>query len=141
MVAQRYETDHQEFIVEPDAVEVLPKLAYHYEEPYADSSALPTWYLSELTRKQVTVALNGDGGDENFAGYSRYNAMRLFKALSVIPSKKALAEINRKLYQVTKLKIFRKGYRFLSSYSGEPIDFYRNIVDYLDSNDKNLIYT
>jgi asparagine synthase (glutamine-hydrolysing) len=141
MVAQKYKTDHQEFIVEPNAINILPKLAYHYEEPYADSSALPTWYLSELTRKHVTVALNGDGGDENFAGYSRYNAMKLYKLLAMIPAKNALAEVNRMLYGATTLKIFRKGQRFLSSYSGKPVDFYRNIIDYLDQKDKDQIYT
>jgi asparagine synthase (glutamine-hydrolysing) len=95
MVADKYHTDHQEFIVEPNTIDILPKLAYHYEEPYADSSALPTWYLSELTRKHVTVALNGDGGDENFAGYARYNAMKLYRLLAMIPAKKSLAEVNQ----------------------------------------------
>lgn len=76
MIAEKYGTDHTEFIVKPDALEVLPLLVKHYEEPYADSSALPTYYLSKLTREYVTVALNGDGGDENFAGYSRYSAFQ-----------------------------------------------------------------
>jgi asparagine synthase (glutamine-hydrolysing) len=71
-VAERYDTDHHEFIVRPDATDILPKLVWHYNEPYADESAIPTMYLSELTRQHVTVALNGDAGDENFAGYSRY---------------------------------------------------------------------
>ncbi len=73
-VATRYATDHHEFIVRPDAVEILPKLVWHYNEPFADSSAIPTYYLAELTRRHVTVALNGDGGDESFAGYERYLA-------------------------------------------------------------------
>lgn len=77
-VAAYYNTDHHEFIVEPRSVEVLPELIRHYGEPYADSSALPTWYLSAMTRKHVTVALNGDGGDELFAGYNWYKSgMRL----------------------------------------------------------------
>lgn len=76
-VATRYSTDHHEFIVEPKAIDVLPKLVYHFEEPYADSSALPTFYLSQITRDYVTVALNGDGGDENFAGYPWYNVLQL----------------------------------------------------------------
>jgi asparagine synthase (glutamine-hydrolysing) len=73
-IAQRYSTDHHEFIVRPDAVAILPKLVWHYNEPFADSSAIPTYYLAELTRRHVTVALNGDGGDESFAGYERYLA-------------------------------------------------------------------
>ena len=76
MVAEQFKTDHREFIVEPHAMELLPMLVNHYKEPYADSSALPTYYVSKLSREHVTVALNGDGGDENFAGYSRYSALK-----------------------------------------------------------------
>ena len=71
MVAERFGTEHHEFVVEPDAVEILPKLVRHYGEPFADSSAIPSFYLAELARRHVTVALNGDGGDESFAGYDR----------------------------------------------------------------------
>jgi len=59
-------------VVEPDAIDILETLVWHFDEPFADSSALPTYYLSKLTREHVTVALNGDAGDENFAGYPRY---------------------------------------------------------------------
>ncbi len=72
MVADKYKTDHTEFMVEPDAVDILPKLVRHYNEPFADPSAIPTYYVSKLAREHVTVILNGDGGDENFAGYGRY---------------------------------------------------------------------
>jgi asparagine synthase (glutamine-hydrolysing) len=71
-VAERFGTDHHEFTVEPEAAEIFPMLARHYGEPFADSSAIPSFYLADLTRRHVTVALNGDGGDENFAGYGRY---------------------------------------------------------------------
>ena len=74
IIAERFATDHHEFVVRPDAVEVIPKLIRHYGEPYGDSSAIPTFYLAELTRGYVTVALNGDGGDESFAGYLRHVA-------------------------------------------------------------------
>ena len=74
LIAERFATDHTEFTVEADAVDLLPKLARHYGEPYADSSAIPSFHLAELTRQQVTVALNGDGGDESFAGYPRHLA-------------------------------------------------------------------
>jgi len=72
MVATRYGTDHHEFIVRPDAAGIIPTLVWHYDEPYADESAVPTYYLAQLTRQHVTVALNGDAGDENFSGYGRY---------------------------------------------------------------------
>ena len=76
-VAQRYGTDHTEIIVDPNALEILPTLVRHYGEPYADSSAVPTYYVAQATRKHVTVALNGDGGDELFGGYERYRAMQM----------------------------------------------------------------
>jgi asparagine synthase (glutamine-hydrolysing) len=76
LVARRYGTEHEEFVVEPDAVAILPRLVWHYGEPFADPSAIPTWYVSEMARRHVTVALNGDGGDEAFLGYRRYQAMR-----------------------------------------------------------------
>jgi len=85
LAAQRIGADHHEFIVRPDAVEILPKLAWHYDEPFADSSAVPTYYVSQQTRQHVTVALTGDAGDEGFAGYSRYKAMRLAAAFDHAP--------------------------------------------------------
>ncbi|MEW6108621.1 MAG: asparagine synthase (glutamine-hydrolyzing) [Nitrospirota bacterium] len=74
MVAEKYKTDHIEFIVEPRALDVIDKIVWHYNEPFADSSAIPTYYVSKLAREHVTVILNGDAGDENFAGYGRYTA-------------------------------------------------------------------
>ncbi|HEY2433355.1 MAG TPA: asparagine synthase (glutamine-hydrolyzing) [Vicinamibacterales bacterium] len=85
LVATRYATDHHEFVVRPDAVSILPKLVWHYNEPFADSSAIPTFILSELTRRHVTVALNGDAGDENFAGYDRYRAAVLAGRFDRLP--------------------------------------------------------
>ena len=85
-IAEHVGADHHEFIVRPDAVEVLPMLVEHYGEPYADSSAVPTYYVARETRKHVTVALNGDGGDESFAGYERYIAMGLTERYRRVPS-------------------------------------------------------
>ncbi|MDZ7619340.1 MAG: asparagine synthase (glutamine-hydrolyzing) [Patescibacteria group bacterium] len=71
-VADRYGTTHYEQVVRADAVSVLDRLSWHYDEPFADYSAVPTYYVSKAAREHVTVALSGDGGDENFGGYRRY---------------------------------------------------------------------
>lgn len=85
-VAERFGCEHHEFEVRPHAVEVLPTLVQHYGEPYADSSAIPSFYLSRLTRQHVTVALNGDGGDEMFAGYMWHLAGRLAERWQRVPA-------------------------------------------------------
>lgn len=84
-VAERYGTDHHEYTVRPVDLDLIPELVRHYGEPFADSSAVPTWVLSRLTRQSVTVALDGTGGDELFAGYDRYYAMRLASTIDEIP--------------------------------------------------------
>jgi asparagine synthase (glutamine-hydrolysing) len=80
-VAEHLKTEHHEFQVTPAGMEILPQLVWHYDEPFADSSAIPTWYVSQRTREHVTVALSGDGGDELFAGYPRYRAVALAASL------------------------------------------------------------
>src|SRR6185369_13245961 len=70
--AVHFHADHHEHIVTPDCVRVAETLALHYDEPFADASAIPTFYVAELARRQVTVCLTGDGGDELFAGYTPY---------------------------------------------------------------------
>jgi asparagine synthase (glutamine-hydrolysing) len=84
-IAERFATDHHEFVVEPQAIEIMPKLARHYGEPFADPSAIPSFYLAQLTSQYVTVALNGDGGDESFAGYRRYLSNDLAAHLNWMP--------------------------------------------------------
>lgn len=74
-IAKKFNTEHHEFIVKPKALEILSLLVERYGEPYADSSCIPAYYVSQQTKQYVTVALNGDGGDELFAGYERYQAM------------------------------------------------------------------
>jgi len=85
MVAEAFGTDHSEYVVAPEAAEVLPMLVRHVGEPFADSSIVPTFYVAKIAREKVTVALNGDGGDELFAGYERHRGMQLAHALERVP--------------------------------------------------------
>ena len=74
LAAARHRTDHHEFVVHPQTVDLVERLVWHHDQPFGDPSAVPTYLLSELTREHVTVALGGDGGDELFAGYERFAA-------------------------------------------------------------------
>lgn len=84
-ISERFNTDHKELVVKPKALEVLPKLAWHYDQPFGDSSCIPTYYVSKMTRDYVTVALNGDGGDESFGGYPRYRGIKLAQLIENLP--------------------------------------------------------
>ncbi len=129
LIAQRYQTEHHEFIVEPNAVEVLPKLIWHFEEPFGDSSAVPTYYVSQMTSQHVKVALNGDGGDESFAGYERYLGYKIVQYYRILPyrlRKSLLAPLFQSLYsmatrtsRLTALRITLRRMRYLNTLSLE----------------------
>jgi asparagine synthase (glutamine-hydrolysing) len=85
LVAERFGTEHRELILEPDVAETLQSLTHSLEEPFGDSSILPTYYISRLARQQVTVALSGDGGDEAFGGYERYQVHLQRRTFDWIP--------------------------------------------------------
>lgn len=145
MIAKQYETDHHEFIVKPDAIDILPKLVWHYNEPYADSSAIPTFYVSKITRDYVTVALNGDGGDESFAGYERYLADRLADYYKFIP--RLLRErIIRKAvdylpYSASRGSFFRRLKRFVKGISEIPERRYVAWLCHFDNEMKEELYS
>jgi asparagine synthase (glutamine-hydrolysing) len=86
LVAERWRTDHHELVVEPDMVGMLPSIVRHHGEPFADTSAVPTRYLCEMTRRHVTVALSGDAGDEAFGGYRRYVWAHVAERLGRLPA-------------------------------------------------------
>jgi asparagine synthase (glutamine-hydrolysing) len=85
LVAKQYGTDHHEILVRPDSVDLITKLAWHFDEPFADSSAIPTYVVSEFAARHVKVALSGDGGDEFFAGYPTLNNIERFQSLDRVP--------------------------------------------------------
>ena len=144
IVADRFKTDHHEFMVRPNAMEILPKLVYYYNEPFADSSAIPTYYVSKLTRGHVTVALNGDGGDESFAGYERYIADRLAGYYQLVPA--VLREkIIRKVVELlphseNRRNFFRRLKRFVRGISEEPERRYVRWICFFDNEMKDDLY-
>lgn len=143
MIADKFKTDHTEFIVKPNAIELLPMLVRQYEEPYADSSALPSYYVSKLTRGHITVALNGDGGDENFAGYPWYSIQKfaiwyerlfLLHRLFIMP-------ICTLLEKIFKYDFIEKVNRFARTLSQENSRRYLNYICYFTNEMKNDLYT
>jgi len=143
IVAEKFKTDHKEFIVKPDAIDLLPMLVRQYEEPYADSSALPAYYVSKMTRDFVTVALNGDGGDENFAGYSRYSAFQFslwyekflpLHNLIVLPITKLLA-------RTIKNTFFERAHRFSQTLTEDYRRRYMTYTAYFTNDQKSELYT
>src|SRR5262249_53673575 len=88
-VAQRFKTDHTEFRVKPSAVDLIDRLIWHHDGPFGDSSAIPTFLVSQLTRQHVTVVLTGDGGDELFAGYMRFQAALAAERVPRFPQRSA----------------------------------------------------
>jgi len=87
LVSNHFATEHHEFVVKPNAIEILPKLVWYYNEPFADSSAIPTYYVANMTRDYVKVVLTGDAGDENFAGYPRYLRSKYVSWFTRLPEK------------------------------------------------------
>jgi asparagine synthase (glutamine-hydrolysing) len=85
LVAEKYKTDHHDIVVHPDSLELIQKLVRHYDEPFADSSAIPTYIVSDFAVKHVKVALSGDGGDEFFAGYDVVGNMQRYDLVDRIP--------------------------------------------------------
>lgn len=144
-VAEHFGAEHHEFIVRPDALEVLPILIEHYGEPYADSSAIPTYYVARETRKHVTVALNGDGGDEAFAGYERYAAMRLAETYHRLPAVLRDSIMQQALSWLpsseTKRNRVRDAKRFVQAASLPKVERYLKWVSVFDTQAKQDLYS
>src|SRR5882724_4988554 len=143
-VAEHVGADHHEFIVRPDALEVLPTLVEHYGEPYADSSAIPTYYVARETRRHVTVALNGDGGDECFAGYERYAAMRLAEKYLKLPALLRKNFIDQAVGMLPsseqRRSRARDAKRFIQAASLPKVDRYMRWISVFDNGAKEDLY-
>ncbi|MFQ5783945.1 MAG: asparagine synthase (glutamine-hydrolyzing) [Alphaproteobacteria bacterium] len=143
MVAERYGTDHHEFVVAPDAMAVLPKIVWHYGQPFADSSALPTWYVAEITRRHVTVALNGDGGDEGFLGYPRYAGCRAAGLTDALPPalRRTLAAAGRRLpFETSPRRGLRYARRFLIDAAAGGAERYGRWMTFFSDEQKAALY-
>ncbi len=142
-VAETFGTEHTEFIVEPHTIELLPMLVRQYEEPFADSSALPTYYVSKLTREHVTVALNGDGGDENFAGYTRYAALQASFILERFSwlAKTVGVPMTKLLTDRVPNTLTSRMHRFTKTLSIDYRERYMGFTSYFTNEQKALLYT
>jgi asparagine synthase (glutamine-hydrolysing) len=126
LLAKHFETEHHEFRVTPNVMELLPEMAAMFDEPFADESAIPTYYLAKLTREHVKVALSGDGGDEAFAGYQRYLALKVLGWLSKVPGAAQLSALRKLLpYSSTSRSKLRYGKELLSLVGRTPEQQYR----------------
>ncbi len=117
LIANHFGTQHHEEIVRPDAIELLPKLVWHYDEPFADSSAIPTYYVSRMAREHVTVTLSGDGGDELFGGYTRYLSIRKYETLA-----KMLGPLRKPLFGLASAVPLPLRYRSVFRGLGRPLE-------------------
>ncbi len=138
MTAEKFGTDHHEFFVTPDICAVVDELAWHFDEPFADSSAIPTYMVSKLAREHVTVVLSGDGGDELFAGYSRYVVERQRRGFASLP--RPLREgIMRPLSRQLPHAVWGRNY--LHNVSLDPVARYLDSVSIFTNLNRRLLYS
>lgn len=137
LVAERFATEHHEFIVTPDLSEMVDDIAWHFDEPFADSSALPTYLVSKLAREHVTVVLSGDGGDEIFGGYSRYATNRRLGFFSYMPG--LLRSVSRVLSE--RLSDRARGKNFLYHISLDRVGQYIDLVSHSNLPKRKKLYS
>ncbi len=145
VVSEHFGTEHQEFVVKPDALEILPKLIWHYNEPFADPSAIPSYYVAKMARQHVTVALNGDAGDEGFAGYERYIAEKqamLYQQIPTVLRQRLIEPIIRVLPNTGHEQALPdKIRRFISTISSPFGQRYLQLICAFNNQQKELIYS
>lgn len=142
VVAEEFNTDHHEFRASFDALKILPKLLSFYDEPFADSSAVPTYIVSEMARSKATVCLSGDGGDELFGGYDRYAALKLAHSFAKVPAplRSAAAYAAGFLPESTANKNFvNLGKRFVQGLSLPPEGRYGSWITLFDEESRGKL--
>ena len=138
VAAKHFGTDHHEFIVTPDICDIVDELVWHFDEPFADSSAIPTYMVSKLAREFVTVVLSGDGGDEVFGGYTRYATDRKRSGFGRLPRalrQGAMQPLGRNLPHGA------WGRNYLYAMAFEPIDRYIEHISIFTRLNKPSLYT
>lgn len=142
LVARQYGTEHHELMVRPSALDILPMLVRHYGEPFADSSAIPSYHVARLTRQHVKVALNGDGGDECFAGYERYRGMALAEYYQKIPGRNLIGYLGTLLPEsLPRRSRLGQAKRFLQAANLPRESRYLRWVSYFTSEHKQRLYS
>ncbi|MER6947333.1 asparagine synthase (glutamine-hydrolyzing) [Nonomuraea sp. NPDC000554] len=144
MVADRYATDHHELVVTSNLLDILPRLAWHFDEPFADSSAIPSFYVAQLSRQHVTVALNGDGGDECFGGYQRYALMNQARRIPVVPGPLAglLSRSGTLMSQRSASRsLSRRLGRLMTFVAAHPSQRYARLMSYFTPEQRAEIYS
>ncbi|MGH9940780.1 MAG: asparagine synthase (glutamine-hydrolyzing) [Pyrinomonadaceae bacterium] len=137
VTAEHFGTEHHEFIVTPDICHIVDELAWHFDEPFADSSAIPTYMVSKLAREHVTVALSGDGGDELFAGYTRYVVDQRRSGFARLPRplrRGVMAPLSRNLPHGA------RGRNFLHNVALDPLERYIDSISTYTSLTRPALY-
>ena len=138
LTAKKFGTEHHEFFVTPKICDVVDEIVRHFDEPFADSSAIPTYMVSKLAREHVTVVLSGDGGDELFAGYNRYLVEQDRRAFALVPR-----FIRQGVMEPLSLRLTHsaRGRNLLHNIAQDPIDRYLDSVSVFTSLNRRLLYT
>ncbi len=138
IAAKQFGTDHHEFIVTPDLFDLVDELVWHFDEPFSDPSSLPTYMLSKMAREHVTVVLSGDGGDELFAGYSRYVTNKKRSGFANLPK-----AIQNGLFRSISKKLPHSawGKNYLYNISLDPTDRYIDSVSCFNGPRKGYLYS
>ncbi|MBI4369646.1 MAG: asparagine synthase (glutamine-hydrolyzing) [Elusimicrobia bacterium] len=141
-LARRYGCDHHEFTVKADMTKVLPKIIWHYDQPFADSSALPSYFVARETRKSVTVALNGDGGDEAFGGYLRYAADAISMKLNSWLPARAMSAAGQAAsrFAARDVRAFRYAKRLLEAWDPNLLETNFRLFHYFNASQKRQLY-
>lgn len=140
LIAQKFGTNHHPITVKPDIVHLLPELVKVYEEPFADPSVIPTYLVAKETRKCVTVALNGDGGDENFAGYIRYPILKFSQLWSALPVHALTLPLVAAWHRTMQTTLSYRSLRFESSIKDHITQRQLQYLSFFTENEKRALY-